>query len=56
MPARVILKVDISNKLHRRCSMYAGVFAFIGGTIIVGFSIGLWVEGKLIETDQNVKL
>lgn len=36
--------------------MYAGVYTFIGGVIIVGVGIGFWLQGKLEETDQNVKL
>jgi len=36
--------------------MYLGVYAFIGGTIILGFSIGFWIEGRLMETHQNVRL
>jgi hypothetical protein len=36
--------------------MYAGVYAFIAGTIIVGFGIGFYVQGMLVETHQNVKL
>jgi hypothetical protein len=36
--------------------MYTGVYAFIAGVIIVGVSIGFYVQGMLIETHQDVKL
>ena len=36
--------------------MYAGVYTFIGGVIIVGVGIGFCVQGMLIETHQDVKL
>ena len=36
--------------------MYAGVYTFIAGVIIAGVGIGFYVQGKLIETHQDVKL
>ena len=36
--------------------MYAGVYTFIAGVIVIGVGIGFYVQGKLIETHQDVKL
>jgi hypothetical protein len=36
--------------------MYTGVYAFIGGVIVAGVSIGFWLQAKLEATNQNVKL
>jgi hypothetical protein len=36
--------------------MYAGAYVFIAGTIVVGVGLGFWLQGKLEETDQNIKL
>ena len=36
--------------------MYAGVYLFIAVVIAIGVSIGFYVQGKLIETHQDVKL
>lgn len=36
--------------------MYVGVYSFIGGVIIVGVGLGFWLQVKLEETHQNIKL
>jgi hypothetical protein len=53
---RIILKSEVSNLPYRRCVMYAGVYVFIAGTIVVGVGLGFWLQGKLEATDQNIKL
>ena len=34
--------------------MYAGVYTFIAGVIVVGFGLGFYVQEKLVETHQDV--
>jgi hypothetical protein len=35
---------------------YAGVWTFIVGTIVVGLGIGIYLQGKLEGSNQNIKL
>jgi len=34
--------------------MYAGVYTFIAGVIVAGFGIGFYMQGKLVETHQDI--
>ena len=36
--------------------MYAGVYTFIAGVIVVGVGIGFWLQAKLEKTHQDIKL
>ena len=36
--------------------MYAGVYTFIAGAIVVGFGVGFWLQGKLDASNQNITL
>ena len=36
--------------------MYAGVYTFIAGVIVVGVGVGFWLQGMLEETHQDVHL
>ena len=36
--------------------MYAGVYAFIAGVVIVGVGVGIWLQTKLEKSHQDVKL
>jgi len=36
--------------------MYTGAYLFIGGVIFTGVGLGIWLQVKLEETHQNIKL
>jgi hypothetical protein len=36
--------------------MYTGVYTFIGSVIFAGVSIGFWLQTKLEETHQDIRL
>jgi hypothetical protein len=36
--------------------MFTGVYLFIGGVICTGVGLGLWLQGKLEATHQNIQL
>jgi hypothetical protein len=35
--------------------MYTMVYVFIAGVVVVGVGIGLWLDGKLDATHQNIR-
>ena len=36
--------------------MYLGLYAFIGGVVVLGAGIGFWLQAKLNATNQNISL
>ena len=36
--------------------MYAGLYTFIAGVIVVGVGIGFWLQAKLEKSHQDIKL
>ena len=36
--------------------MYAGLYTFIAGVIVVGVGIGFWLQAMLEKTHQDIKL
>ena len=36
--------------------MYTGVYMFIGGVIFTGVGLGFWLQAKLEETHQGIRL
>lgn len=35
--------------------MYTGVYAFIGGVIVIGVGLGFWLQVKLDATHQGIR-